>query len=186
MKVAAVILAAGSSTRFGTPKQLAMLSDGRTMLEAVVDVAVDAGLDPVIAVVSAGIAVPPDVVPEINDAPDEGMSRSLRLGLAAIPAEIDAAVVLLGDQPTLSVTTIRAVVAAHRADRPVVASRAGGRIGPPVLLLRAAFSLADGAIGDEGLRTILATYPELVTPVDTATHTPDVDTPEDLAALAEG
>lgn len=183
MQIAAVILAAGTSTRFGSPKQHARLGSGRTMLEAVVEIARHAGLDPIIAVVPPGLAVPPDVIPEFNDTPAEGMSRSLRLGLAAVPAETGAAIVLLGDQPTLSAATIRAVLGAAQPDRPVVAARAGGRIGPPVLILRAGFALADEASGDEGLRSILAAHPDLVSPVEVGEHVPDVDTPADLAAL---
>jgi CTP:molybdopterin cytidylyltransferase MocA len=185
MQVAAVILAAGASTRFGSPKQLARIG-GKTLLEAVASVAHRAGLRPVIAVVPPRLVVPADVVPALNDAPEEGMSHSLRLGLAAVPVEADAAVILLGDQPTLAVETVRAVVGAARGDRLVVAARADGRIGPPVLLMRGSFALAEGARGDEGLRSILAQHGDLVTTVDVDRHPRDVDTPADLAALDAG
>lgn len=184
MQTAAVILAAGASSRFGSPKQLARIG-GRTMLEIVAQVAADAGLEPVIVVIPPGLAVPSNVVPAINDDPAAGLSRSLRLGLAAVPAEADAAMVLLGDQPTASRDTLTAILEAARGDRPVVAARAHGRIGPPALLLRGAFELATKASGDEGLRAILAQHPELVTEVDVKEHVPDVDTLEDLAALIE-
>jgi len=183
MQVAAVILAAGSSTRFGSPKQVAPLGTG-TMLSAVSALAHQAGLSPVIAVVPPGIAVPSDVVVEVNADPAAGLSRSLRLGLAAVPAGLDAAVILLGDQPTLPVTTVRALLDAT-TDRPIVAIRADGRLAPPVLLRRAAFALADEASGDEGLRTVLALHPELLATVDVPAHPPDVDTPLDLEALGE-
>ncbi|MGH2379780.1 MAG: nucleotidyltransferase family protein [Candidatus Limnocylindria bacterium] len=186
MQVAAVILAAGASTRFGSPKQLARLASGRTMLEEVIEIARGAGLDPIIAVVPPGLAVPPDVVPELNDAPEAGMSRSLRLGLRAVPAESDAAVVLLGDQPTLRAGAIRSILAATRGDRPVVVAHASGRIGPPVLIMRSSFDLADQARGDEGLRSMVAANPELVTSVEVGEHAPDVDTPGDLAVLGDG
>jgi molybdenum cofactor cytidylyltransferase len=183
MQVAAVILAAGASTRFGSSKQRARLG-GRTLLEIAIDLAQDAGLHPVIAVVPPGLAVPARAVPEINDAPAEGMSRSLRLGLAAVPAEAEAAVILLVDQPTLQVATITAVLNAG-TERPVVAAWADGRLGPPVLLRREAFSLGDAATGDEGLRSILADHADLVTAVDVGVHAPDVDTPADLRELGE-
>gem|GEM_PF-291104 len=184
MQIAAVILAAGASTRFGSPKQLARI--GRhTMLEMVADVARAAGLSPLIAVVPRGMAVPPGVVPEINDAPEHGLSRSLRLGLAAVPSDTDAALILLGDQPTVAQDTIRAVIAGARADRPIVAALASGRLAPPVLLRRAAFAITDGATGDEGLRSVLALHPELVTEVEVVEHARDVDAPEDLAAIIE-
>ena len=185
MQVGAVILAAGASSRFGSPKQLARVGSC-TMLEAVIATAHEAGLDPVIAVVPPGIAVPPDVVPEINAAPERGLSHSLRLGLAALPPEIGAAVVLLGDQPTLRAATVREIVDAAHAGGPIVAATVGGRIGPPVLVRREAFGLAEHARGDEGLRSILARRPELVTAVDVGRHAPDVDTPADLERLVDG
>ncbi len=182
MHVAAVILAAGASTRFGSPKQLARLGNG-TMLAAVSALAHEAGLRPVIAVVPPETAVPPDVVPDINPAPTAGLSRSLRIGLAAVPAELSAAVVLLGDQPTLPLSTIRLLLATA-TDLPIVAAFAEGRIGPPVLLRRDAFVLAGDAHGDEGLRSVLEGHPELVVLVPVETHPPDVDTPADLARIA--
>jgi molybdenum cofactor cytidylyltransferase len=182
MQVAAVILAAGASTRFGSPKQLARLGDG-TMLAAVGALAHEAGLRPVIAVVPPGTAVQPDLVPVINADLAAGLSRSLRLGLAAVPAELRAAVVLLGDQPTLPVSTIRWLLAAT-TDLPIVVTHAEGRIGPPVLIRRDAFALAGEAIGDQGLRSVLEGHPELVVRVAVETHSPDVDTPADLARIA--
>src|SRR5687768_6895658 len=182
MKVAAVILAAGASTRFGSPKQNAPVGTG-TMLAAIGNLARAAGLNPVIAVVPPGNAVPPDVVPVINADSAAGLSRSLRLGLAAVPAELSAAVVLLGDQPTLPVSAIRSLLAAA-TDLPIVAALAEGRIAPPVLIRRDAFALAAEARGDEGLRSVLEAHPELVFRVDVGTHPPDVDTPADLARIA--
>ena len=155
------------------------------MLQLVAETARDAGLAPVIAVVPPGMPVSPEIVPVINDAPGDGIGRSLRLGLAAVPAESDAAIVLLGDQPTLTVATVRTVLGAARGDRPVVAAQAGGRLAPPILLVRDAFPLADRAVGDEGLRTVLAQDPGLVTAVEISEHAPDVDRPEDLASLAD-
>jgi molybdenum cofactor cytidylyltransferase len=185
MQTAAVVLAAGASSRFGSPKQLARIGD-RTMLEAVTATAREAGLDPVIAVVPPALAVPADVVPELNDRPGEGMSRSLRLGLAAVPAEVHAAVILLGDQPTMRAATIRALLEAAGPAKPVVAASADGRIGTPVLLRREAFGLADDVSGDEGLRTILARHADLVTLVDVGEHAPDVDTQAELEGLVDG
>lgn len=182
MQVAAVILAAGASTRFGSPKQDAPVAGG-TMLEAVAHLARAAGLSPVIAVVPPGRAVPPDLVPVINADPAAGLSRSLRLGLSAVPAELSAAVVLLGDQPTLPLGTIRSLLAAP-TDLPIVAALAEGRTAPPVLLRRDAFALAAEARGDEGLRSVLEAHPELVHRVEVGTHPPDVDTPTDLARIA--
>jgi CTP:molybdopterin cytidylyltransferase MocA len=184
--VAALILAAGQSRRFGSAKQLARL-EGRTLLEHVVARAAAAGLRPVLAVVPPWLD-PPSVAGEppllvANPHPERGLSHSLRLGLAALPSETDAAVILLGDQPTIEPGTIGAVLAA-RGDRPVVAAFAEGHAAPPVLLERSAFGLADGLEGDVGLRDLIAAHPDLVRRVPVAAHAPDLDRPEDLAALA--
>ena len=186
MQAAAVILAAGASTRFGSPKQLARIGD-RTMLETVVELALGAGLAPVIAVVPPGFSVPAGVIPVVNPDPDAGMSRSLRLGLATVPADVGAAVILLGDQPTVPAGTLQALLeVAAVTQRPVIAAHADGRIGPPVVLARAAFALADRASGDEGLRRILEEHADLLATVEVGGHAPDVDTPADLAALGDG
>jgi nicotine blue oxidoreductase len=184
MQAAAVILAAGSSTRFGSPKQLA-ITDGITMLDRVIGLAREAGLAPIIAVVPPDLGMPADVIAVPNDAPDEGMSRSLRLGFSALPAEVGAALVLLGDQPTMAVESIRRVLAAARAGSLVVAASAAGRLAPPILVLRAAFELVDEAEGDAGLAPVLARHRDLVTTVEVNRHPPDVDVPADLAALGE-
>lgn len=181
-RVAGVILAAGASTRFGSPKQLARVGEW-TMLERVADVARASGLAPIVAVVPRGIRAPHGTLEVLNDRPDQGLSRSLRLGIEALPEDVEAAVVLLGDQPTVQPSTIDALVREARGDRPVVAVRAGGRIGPPVLLRREAFRLVDETSGDVGLGPVLARHPDLVTHVDVAAHAPDVDTPADLEAL---
>ena len=185
MQAAAVILAAGASTRFGTLKQLARLGD-RTMLETVVELARDAGLAPLITVVPPGLALPSGVTRVVNADPDAGLSRSLRMGLAAVPVDVGTAVILLGDQPTVAAGTLAALLeVAAVTQRPVVAAHADGRIGPPVVLARAVFALADGASGDEGLRRILEEHTDLLATVEVGEHAPDVDTPSDLAALRD-
>ena len=183
MQPAAVILAAGASSRFGGPKQMAPFDDG-TMLDAVVTVARRALLDPVIAVVPTAVPVPAGVTRVDNDEPDVGLSRSLRLGLGAVPVEVDAAVVLLGDQPTVPPELVRRLVAS-RGQRPIVAATSDGLAAPPILLERSAFGLAEGATGDRGLRELLRSQPELVWAVQVMRHAPDVDEPADLAALEE-
>lgn len=182
MQVAAVILAAGSSTRFGSPTA-AIRIGSRTILEIVVDTAVAAGLSPVIVVAQSWLAVPESVEVVRNDAPQQGMSRSLRVGINAVPPDAEAAVVLLADQPTVDVEHIRSLDG-WRGGTPIVATRAAGVLGPPALLEREAFALVDGIGGDAGLRDLLRADPTLVTAVDHAAL-PDIDTAGDLAAITE-
>ncbi len=186
-KVGAVILAAGASRRYGRPKQLVVI-DGRTLLEHAIDAAARAELRPVVAVVPVWLSRPASLAADWmrwvrNPFPERGMSLSLRLGLEALGDEVEAAVILLGDQPRLPVSTIDAVVAA-RGQRPVVASRAGGVLAPPVLIERDHFHLVEGLSGDAGLRDLLRERPELVTPVDLTSHAPDVDRLADVDRLS--
>ena len=180
-RVAGVILAAGASRRYGSPKQLAKVGE-RTMLEHVAEIARASALTPILAVVPSAVRAPGGTMPVINDHPAEGLSRSLRLGIEAVPDDVAAVVILLGDQPTVPASWIASLVDAPR-DRPVVAMRAEGRVGPPVLLRRAAFHLVNEAEGDAGLAPVLARHPELVAHVDVPAHAPDVDRPDDLAHL---
>jgi len=165
-------------------KQVAQVGGG-TMLERVVAVARAAGLAPIVTVVPAGLGAPTGALRVVNDRPEDGLSRSLRLGVGALPPDVGAAVILLGDQPTVDPSTIEALIDHGRGARPVVAPRAAGRIGPPVLIRREAFHLVEEARGDDGLAPVLARYPELVTHMDIAVHSPDIDTPSDLANLQD-
>lgn len=183
MQVAAVVLAAGVSSRFGASKHEVLLA-GEPMYVMAARTAHVAGLDPVLVVVPSGTVVPPELVPVINDEPEAGLSRSVQLGVAAVPSECDAAVLLLGDEPTVSGDDLAAVVAAASGERSVVATRAGDRIGPPVLLMRDAFGLVDGLRGDEGLRSLLRADPASVAMVERGTPLPDIDTPADLDVVA--
>jgi molybdenum cofactor cytidylyltransferase len=177
-----VILAAGASTRFGSAKQDVRIG-GRTMLQMVADTAREVGLDPVLAVVPAGLIVPEGIVPVINRDPAAGISRSVQLGLAAVPKDADAAMILLGDEPLLSAESLLEVVVAAEGGGSVVAARAGDRLGPPVLLRRERFDLADGARGDQGLGRILHEVPDIMT-VSLDESPVDVDTPADLDVIA--
>jgi CTP:molybdopterin cytidylyltransferase MocA len=182
MPTAAVILAAGVSSRFGGPKQLVRIG-GRTTLGIVADVATAAGLSPVIVVAPSNLPVPDTTLVVRNDIPSAGMSRSVRMGIEAVPPESDAAVILLADQPTVDVARLQALDG-WRGGTPIVATRAEGVLGPPVLLEREAFGLADGLTGDTGLRDLLRSDPSLVTAVDSE-PIPDIDTPDDLADITE-
>jgi molybdenum cofactor cytidylyltransferase len=187
--VAAVVLAAGESRRFGGRKQLAEL-DGRTLLEHVLELARTAGLDPVVAVVPVWLTRPRSMDdPALrwirNPNPERGMSHSLRLGFEALPDDVGAAVILLGDQPTISPDVVRALVAA-RGERPLVATRAAGRLAAPVLVERSHFSIVEEPAGDVGLRELLNAHPAWVLAVEIPHHVPDVDTQADLEALRGG
>lgn len=185
--IAAVILAAGASRRFGGAKQLATL-DGRTLVEHVLDLASEAGLATIVAVVPAWLTSPASrsaagVIWVRNPDPARGLSHSLRLTLAALPPAIGAIVILLGDQPTMARASLDAVLAA-RGRRPIVAAHDGERPAHPLIVERSVFGLLTGLQGDIGLRDVLAAHPELVHAVAVARHPPDVDRHDDLERLS--
>ncbi len=200
--VAGLVLAAGSGTRFGGGKVRALL-DGRPLVGHVLAAARAAGLTRVVLVLgrdavdvrAALLAGDPaaldGVLVAVNGAPDRGLATSLRLGLAAATAspEPSGVVVLLGDQPRVRADVIAAVVAAAEAAAPdtraVAPSYAHDGAPNPVLLLPPAWPLAAGLEGDRGVGPLLASRPDLVVRVPVAGDNPDVDTPEDLAALAD-
>lgn len=196
MKVAAIVLAAGASTRFGSQKLLAPLG-GRPVLQHVLDAIAAAGLDDVVVVLGdAAAAIEAGIGWRaerrvVNTRPQDGLSSSLRVGLDGVTECIptaEAAIIVLGDQPALRPGVVHAVLEAAAADsvRPFVRANHAGDAAPnPVLVRRSAWSLAAGLSGDRGLGPLLAGRPDLLLVVDVDGVNPDIDTPADLAA-AEG
>jgi CTP:molybdopterin cytidylyltransferase MocA len=183
--VAAVILGAGEARRFGSPKQLALLN-GRTLLQHVVDAATEARLAPIVVVVPFDLPLDlADVTRVPNAHPERGISHSLRLGFAALLSDVEAAVILLGDQPTVDATLIRRLLAARGAS-PFVATRAGGLLMPPVLVERSHFDIVEQESGDIGLRQVLRSNAGLVSAIDVEDMPADVDTIGDLRAIGGG
>lgn len=194
MRVVAVVLAAGASRRFGSPKLLAAL-DGRPLLQHTLDAVAAAGLDDVVVVLGEAAR---DVERALhwraerrvgNPRPQDGLSSSLRIGLdaAAEDPSAQAVLVVLGDQPSLRPDVVAAVLAAaETTDRPLVRVRYADDDAPnPVLVRRAAWALAAGLDGDRGLGPLLERHPDLVAEVPVAGRNPDVDTPADLAGLTD-
>lgn len=178
--VAAAVLAAGSGTRMGAPKA-DLVVDGRRLLARAVATVVEAGCDPVIAVVRAetepsGLA-PARVI--VNPNPERGQRSSLALAVEAA-GEVAALAVLLVDVPGVRAAAVRAVADAWRPGRIAVGRYAGRRGHPTVMapaLWRDALELAGP---DEGARALLAARPDLVDEVDVPGDPTDLDTPEDL------
>jgi CTP:molybdopterin cytidylyltransferase MocA len=165
--VGAVVLAAGASTRFGSPKQ-------RVLLEPVLERVRRAGSVVDLLVVLGAHDVETDARVVRCAEWERGPGASLRCGLDALPPEAEAAVVVLADGPELSPAAIDRVVAAWRDGRgSVLAASYGGQRGHPVVLDRSAW----GAIPDEGARAL---DPVLV-PCDDLGAPGDIDYREDLS-----
>jgi CTP:molybdopterin cytidylyltransferase MocA/SAM-dependent methyltransferase len=192
-RIVAVVLAAGAGTRFGGGKLLAML-EGRPVLQHVLDRVADAGVEDVVVVLgddADAVEVAIDWRRERrvrNPEPGRGLSSSVRIGMEALDEGVDGALIVLGDQPLVSLATIRALLdAPPDAARPIVVPVYGGDGGRnPVLVERDAFGLVGEIAGDRGLGPVIAAHPELVheVRVDVAGN-PDIDTPADLVAVLE-
>ncbi|MGH9101529.1 MAG: nucleotidyltransferase family protein [Acidimicrobiales bacterium] len=180
--VAAVVLAAGGSSRFGPGAKLLAPWRGRPLLLAALDAAIGAGLDETVVVggaVDLSGVVPGSVTLLRNEAWSSGQASSLRAGLDWCARRGHAAAVVgLGDAPLVPASAWRAV-AGSAADLAVATF--GGRRHPPVRIGRARFGEVP-ASGDEGARRLLAGAPGVVeVPCEGAPL--DVDTVEDLRAL---
>ena len=202
---AAVILAAGTGSRFGGGKVRAAL-DGRPLLAHVLAAVREAGIGRVIVVLGrdagsvlgairdAEPAALEDVLIAVNPTPERGLATSLRLGFSVATAAPAAAsppagvLVLLGDQPRVRADVLRALCgAAAPADAVAVVPQYADDVVPnPVLLLPAGWPLVTRLSGDRGLGPPLAAEPARVVWVAVLGSNPDVDTPADLAALAAG
>jgi nicotine blue oxidoreductase len=164
--ISAVVLAAGASTRFGSPKQAVLLEP---VLERVRN---SAAIDDVVVVLGAHEI---ETSAQSVRCPDWalGPGASLRCGLAALGDEVEAAVVVLGDGPTLDPRAIERVVATWReSGTERVAATYGGVRLHPLLLARNAWN----TVPDEGLREL----PAQLVPCDDLEPPGDVDFADDL------
>jgi CTP:molybdopterin cytidylyltransferase MocA len=165
--ISAVVLAAGASTRFGSPKQAVLLEP---VLERVRD---SAAIDDVVVVLGAH-EVETTARSVLCSEWELGPGASLRCGLATLGEEVEAAVVVLGDGPTLDPRAVDRVVAAWReggAER--VAATYGGVRLHPLLLARSVWA----TVPDEGLREL----PAHLVPCDDLEPPGDVDFADDLS-----
>lgn len=189
--IAAIVLAAGASTRFGAQKLLAPLG-GATVVRSAVSRAVDAGVDDIIVVAGADAAavtaaldgLPVRVVVNANAA--AGMSTSLAMGVAACAPRTIAALVVLGDQPLVPAEAYDAVLRGyHAGGASIVAPRyTAGVRGHPVLFAADVFAELSALRGDRGAREVIERDARRVRIVDVALPAPvDVDEPAALAAL---
>lgn len=189
--VAAIVLAAGGSIRMGRLKQLLPV-DGQPMVRRVTQTVVAAGLAQVIVVIGAQADrvrevlhdLPVEIV--VNEQWPAGMSRSLRAGLQAVQPEIQAALIVLADQPTLTPPLLQKLVARYQATRAaIVTPFYQGRQGNPVLFDRSLFAELVTVEGDQGGRSLLARYQAQIerVEVDDPAVILDIDTRDEYEQL---
>jgi molybdenum cofactor cytidylyltransferase len=194
MKSAGIVLAAGSSTRMGRPKQL-LLVNGRPLLQLVVEQACASRLDEVLVVLGARaeeIRARVDMGRAqvvVNPNHESGMASSLQCGVAALEGEVDRVVVILGDQPTVTSHQIDQLLDLHqRSGLPAAALSFDGLLHPPVVLGRVLWPALSSLEGDVGCRALIRARPDQVAtlPVPGAhRHPVDLDTPHDYERLIQ-
>jgi molybdenum cofactor cytidylyltransferase len=191
-RIGAVVLAAGRSTRMGGPNKLLAEIGGRPLVRIAAEEALASGASPVIVVTGhqrpeiekalGGLAVRLAHNPDFAD----GLATSLKAGIRALPPDVDAAIVCLGDMPCIDPNLMRQLMGAFAPERGmlVVVPTFAGKRGNPVLWSRRFFPDLMTIEGDVGARHLIGRYGEAVVEVPVAKGAlVDVDTPESLAEL---
>lgn len=189
--VTAVILAAGRSTRMGSNKLLELV-EGKPLIRHVVEAALSAPIEAVVVVTghqSAEVSLALsglNVIFTHNADYAQGLSASLKTGIAAVSSGSAGALVLLGDMPLVSAGVIEQLIEAfaNAPEAKAVIPIAGGKRGNPVLISRRMFDQIAGLTGDKGARALLDDESGIVElDLNDSAVLSDIDTPAALAAL---
>jgi CTP:molybdopterin cytidylyltransferase MocA/xanthine/CO dehydrogenase XdhC/CoxF family maturation factor len=190
-RIAGIVLAAGTSSRMGRNKLIENVRE-KPLVRHAVDAALASRLDPILVVTGhdaakVGTALNGVSVSVIHNSDyREGLSTSLRAGIAAVPETCDGAMVLLGDMPGITPALIDRLIAAFdpAANRAICVAAAHGHRGHPVLWARAFFSSIATLSGDRGARELLDSHAAQSTEIEAGDDAPltDIDTQEALAS----
>jgi molybdenum cofactor cytidylyltransferase len=190
---AAVVLAAGGSTRLGRPKQL-LTREGETLVHRAARLAIATGATRVLVVVGAHAK---DVAAAVSDLPveclinarwSEGLAGSVRVAAEVLATHGHATLLLTCDQPALDAVHLHALLeASRRAPSGSAATRLGDRVGIPAVVAPSILRAALAVQGDRGLRDVLNAADAGVIGCDAPDLGVDIDTPEDVvAAVSRG
>jgi len=194
--VAAIILAAGRSTRMGGPNKLLAELSGKPLVRIVAEQAVASKAKGVVVVTGHQAELVEGALKGLKVKfvrnPDfaQGLATSVKAGIAAVPEEADGAVICLGDMPMISSQLIDHLIDAFAPDRGnlIAVPVSGGRRGNPVLWSRRFFNELMTLDGDIGARHLIAKHNEAVAevPVEGDGAFLDIDTPQGLEAARSG
>ncbi len=191
-RVAAVILAAGGSSRFGSLKQIALLN-GVPLVRRAALAATNAGLDPVIVVagsnrelVGRALTGIDGITIAVNESWQSGQASSLRVGLdAASDAQCDGALVMLSDQPLIGRSALTRILSEFTAGHRIVASAFNKTVGAPAAFGSEFFDDLRKLDGDSGAGKWLRARPSAVRSVQLPEAAIDIDTASDLDEMLE-
>ena len=189
-----IILAAGSSTRMnGQPKQL-LEFEGKTLLRRAAETALSSNLRPIVVVLGANAE---KLLPEIKDLPilpainenwASGMGGSIKTGLSVLLAEnrgIEAAILMLCDQPFVTAETLnRLIETFQKTKKPIAACQYSDTIGVPALFAREMFAELSALQGDAGAKAVIKKHAADVAQTPAPEAAFDVDTQADFQKLS--
>ncbi|MEP2715433.1 nucleotidyltransferase family protein [Pseudophaeobacter sp.] len=181
--IAILLLAAGSSSRMGDRDKLMEEVDGEKLLTLICRRAALTGLPCLVTVPSLSHPrVSATGTARLIEVPDaaEGMAASIRTGVAALPADTDAVMILPCDMPELEAQDLSHLAAHfHDADSPVLrATSENGTPGHPVLFPRRCFAALRQITGDQGARAVLKSQDVQLIALPSQRAVTDLDTPE--------
>jgi molybdenum cofactor cytidylyltransferase len=187
--IAILLLAAGSSSRFGSPKQL-LPYKGRALIRHLTEVALESNADQTYVILGSNSE---RMLSELrllslriveNSAWKEGLASSIRAGVRALPNDVDAAIIMLADQPFVSREILNALIEKHRtSDKPIVASEYAGTVGVPALFARSLFPELLKLRGDRGAKAVIQRHENDVAGIAFPQGEVDIDRQTDTELL---
>jgi len=193
--ISIIVLAAGRGVRMGGAQPSKLLlpwRDGKPILWHTVQSALNLGPHEVIVVVRPDL---PEILDALRDLPVrcvpnsrymEGMGASLAVGIGALGEEVEAAMLMLGDEPDVPRHVIERLVTAYRSEgKAITIPMYGEQVGPPTIFARLIFPELVRLEGDVGARSLVAQHPDwtCMVPFDEADRPHDIDTQEDYQAV---
>jgi molybdenum cofactor cytidylyltransferase len=190
MKLSILILAAGSSSRLGQPKQLVKFK-GKTLIENVAEIALKIS-EEVLIVLGANSEMIGEQLSSLGDNvstvynPDwqEGMGTSIRLGIEILEKKSDVVIILLSDQPFISQELLQKMVQTFaKNQKPIVSCVYDDELGVPMLFDKTVFPSLLTLKGEKGAKSILAQFENKISTIDFKEGRIDIDKPEDMKKL---
>lgn len=191
-KIGVIVLAAGGSTRMGSPKQLLPFR-GVPLIRFAAETALATRCGPVIVVLGSHAGEIALALTDLNvqlvENPDweGGMGSSIRAGvMAAVEQECDGVILALADQPLISPEILNGLVEAHVASgKPIVASQYAGTVGVPVLFSRRFFPHLVGLAPSQGCKGLILSWPNESILIPCPEAELDIDTPAQYSAVTD-
>lgn len=187
--IGVIVLAAGASVRMGTPKQL-LIWKGQSLIRRAAQSAIDSSCRPIVIVLGANAEL---IYPELGDLKvhpvinltwQKGMSSSIHCGLKALLAmapKLQAAILMVADQPNVTGTSLKSLVEEHRQSHAnLVCAHYSGQIGTPALFGCGYFDELMHLEGPGGAKRVLQHHRADLMAIDLPEAVLDLDTPHDL------